>query len=91
MIKEVFKITRCFIVNKEVIKFIRQSYNMTQRDFARIVSCSFSLIALVEVGKRRVTEDLEHKIKMAFDIDDKQLQSITSLISEFSKGIPPFM
>ncbi|MGN7424462.1 XRE family transcriptional regulator [Cytobacillus praedii] len=64
---------------------------MTQRDFAKIVSCSFSLIALVELGKRRVTSNLESKIKVAFDLDDQQLQSIASLVSEFSKGIPPFM
>ncbi len=78
-------------MNKEIIKFIRESYNMTQRDFAKIVSCSFSLIALVEIGKRRVTSNLESKIKTAFDLDDQQLQSIASLVSEFSKGIPPFM
>ncbi|MED3551654.1 helix-turn-helix domain-containing protein [Cytobacillus praedii] len=78
-------------MNKEIIKFIRESYNMTQRDFAKIVSCSFSLIALVELGKRRVTSNLESKIKVAFDLDDQQLQSIASLVSEFSKGIPPFM
>lgn len=78
-------------MNKEIIKFIRESYNMTQRDFAKIVSCSFSLIALVEIGKRRVTSNLESKIKAAFDLDDQQLQSIASLVSEFSKGIPPFM
>lgn len=78
-------------MNKEIIKFIRQSYNMTQRDFAKIVSCSFSLIALVEIGKRRVTSNLEDKIKVAFDLDDQQLQSIATLVSEFSKGIPPMM
>lgn len=78
-------------MNKDVIKFLRESYNMTQRDFARIVSCSFSLIALVEVGKRRVTADLENKIKVAFDLDDQQIQSISTVVSEFSKGLPPFM
>jgi transcriptional regulator with XRE-family HTH domain len=78
-------------MNKEIIKFIRESYDMTQRDFAKIVSCSFSLIALVELGKRRVTSNLENKIKAAFDLDEQQLQSIASLVSEFSKGIPPFM
>ena len=78
-------------MNKDMIKFIRKSYNMTQRYFARIVSCSFSLIALVEVGKRRVTSDLENKVKVAFDLDDQQLQSISTLITEFSKGVPPFM
>ena len=78
-------------MKKDMIKFIRKSYNMTQRDFARIVSCSFSLIALVEVGKRRVTSDLENKVKVAFDLDDQQLQSISTLITEFSKGVPPFM
>lgn len=78
-------------MNKEIIKFIRESYNMTQRDFARIVSCSFSLIALVEVGKRRVTSNLENKIKTAFDLDEQQLESIASLVSEISKSVPPFM
>jgi hypothetical protein len=45
----------------------------------------------VEVGKRRVTADLENKIKTAFDLDDQQLQSLSSLVSEISKGVPPFM
>lgn len=78
-------------MNKEIIKFIRESYNMTQRDFARIVSCSFSLIALVEVGKRRVTLNLENKIKTAFDLDEQQIESISSLVSEISNSVPPFM
>ncbi|PLR77306.1 transcriptional regulator [Bacillus sp. V3-13] len=77
-------------MNKEIVKFLRKSYNMNQRDFAKLVNCSFSLIALVEVGKRRVTEDLESKIKNTFDLDEEQLQSIATLVSEFSKGIPPF-
>ncbi len=78
-------------MNKEIIKFLRESYNMTQRDFAKIVSCSFSLIALVELGKRRVTINLENKIKDAFDLDEQQLESIASLISEIGKNVPPFM
>jgi len=78
-------------MNKEIIKFLRESYNMTQRDFAKIVSCSFSLIALVELGKRRVTSNLENKIKEAFDLDEQQLESIGSLISEIGKNVPPFM
>ncbi len=64
---------------------------MTQRDFAKLVNCSFALIALVEVGKRKVSSDLEKKVKNAFNLDDQDIQSITSLVSEFSKGLPPFM
>lgn len=78
-------------MDKEIIKFIRNSYEMNQRDFAKMVSCSFSLIALVEVGKRRVTDNLENKIKTAFDLDDQQIQSIASLVTEITKGVPPFM
>ncbi|WP_141433593.1 helix-turn-helix transcriptional regulator [Bacillus sp. 03113] len=78
-------------MNKEIIKFLRQSYSMTQRDFAKLVNCSFALIALVEVGKRKVSSDLEKKVKNAFNLDDQDIQSITSLVSEFSKGLPPFM
>ncbi|MCE4047824.1 MULTISPECIES: helix-turn-helix transcriptional regulator [Bacillaceae] len=78
-------------MNKEIIKFIRKNYEMTQRDFAKVVNCSFALIALVEVGKRNVSKELENKVKTAFNIDDQDIQSITTIISEFSKGIPPFM
>jgi transcriptional regulator with XRE-family HTH domain len=78
-------------MNKEIIKFLRKSYNLNQRDFARIVNCSFALIALVEVGKRRVTEDLERKVKEAFDLDENQVQSITAIIKGISDGVPPFM
>ncbi|MBM4762684.1 helix-turn-helix transcriptional regulator [Bacillus sp. B15-48] len=78
-------------MNKEFIKFLRKSYNLNQRDFAKIVNCSFALIALVEVGKRRVTENLEEKIKDAFDLDENQIQSITAIIKNFGEGAPPFI
>lgn len=78
-------------MNKDMIKFIRKNYEMTQRDFARVVNCSFALIALVEVGKRKVSKDLENKIKTAFNLDDQDIASITTIITEISKGIPPFM
>lgn len=78
-------------MNKEIIKFLRESYNMTQRDFAKFVNCSFALIALVEVGKRRITDNLETKIKNAFDLDDSQMESIASIVTEISKGVPPFV
>jgi transcriptional regulator with XRE-family HTH domain len=77
-------------LNKEIIKYIREKYNLTQRDFAKMVNCSFALIALVEVGKRRITFNLENKIKQAFDLDDQQMDAITTLVSEISKGTPPF-
>ncbi|AIE60159.1 helix-turn-helix domain-containing protein [Bacillus methanolicus] len=77
-------------MNKEVIKFLRESYNMTQREFAKFVNCSYALIALVEVGKRRITENLENKIKIAFDLDDNQLESIASIVAHICKGVPPF-
>ncbi|CAK8583453.1 XRE family transcriptional regulator (plasmid) [Priestia megaterium] len=68
-------------MDKETIKLIRKSYNMNQRNFAEAVNCSFSLIALVEVGKRRITENLENKIKSAFHLDDQKIQDLTSSIN----------
>ncbi|KLV28883.1 helix-turn-helix domain-containing protein [Priestia megaterium] len=68
-------------MDKETIKLIRKSYNMNQRNFAEAVNCSFSLIALVEVGKRRITENLENKIKSAFHLDDQKIQKLTSSIN----------
>lgn len=76
-------------MNKEIIKYIRNKYNMTQREFAKTVECSFALIALVEVGKRRVTENLEEKIKTAFNLNDEQLSSIAMMVNEIRKGLPP--
>ncbi|MBT2755366.1 XRE family transcriptional regulator [Mesobacillus foraminis] len=78
-------------MNKDIIKFLRKSYNLNQREFARIVNCSFALIALVEVGKRRVTSNLENKVKEAFDLDENQIQSITAIIKGISDGVPPFI
>lgn len=78
-------------LNKDMIRHLRKLHNMTQRDFAKAVNCSFALIALVEVGKRRITDNLEMKIKTTFNLDDKQISSIASVVDEFSKGIPPFM
>jgi transcriptional regulator with XRE-family HTH domain len=66
-------------MDKETIKLIRKSYNLTQRNFAKMVNCSFSLIALVEVGKRRITEELENKIKEAFQLNEQKINEITSL------------
>ena len=78
-------------MNKDIIKFIRKNYEMTQREFARVVNCSFALIALVEVGKRNVSKDLENKVRQSFNLDDQDIASITSILTEISKGIPPFM
>ncbi|MBT2258870.1 helix-turn-helix domain-containing protein [Priestia megaterium] len=66
-------------MDKETIKLIRKSYNLNQRNFAKMVNCSFSLIALVEVGKRRVTQDLENKIKEAFQLNEQKINVMTSL------------
>ncbi|MBU8691096.1 helix-turn-helix domain-containing protein [Priestia megaterium] len=66
-------------MDKETIKLIRKSYNLTQRNFAKMVNCSFSLIALVEVGKRRITEELENKIKEAFQLNEQKINEMTSL------------
>ncbi|WP_061860119.1 helix-turn-helix domain-containing protein [Priestia megaterium] len=66
-------------MDRETIKLIRKSYNLTQRNFAKMVNCSFSLIALVEVGKRRITEDLENKIIEAFQLNEQKINEITSL------------
>lgn len=66
-------------MDKETIKLIRKSYNLNQRNFAKMVNCSFSLIALVEVGKRRVTQDLENKIIEAFQLNEQKINVITSL------------
>ncbi|MBD8071422.1 helix-turn-helix domain-containing protein [Bacillus sp. PS06] len=78
-------------MDNEVIKFIRMNYNMTQREFAKVLNCSFSLIALVEVGKRRVTENLENKVKSTFNLDEKQLESIILAIKESSKGFQQYL
>jgi len=66
-------------MDKETIKSIRKSYNLNQRNFAKMVNCSFSLIALVEVGKRRVTENLENKIREAFQLNEQKINEMTSL------------
>lgn len=76
-------------MNREIVKFLRKSYQMNQRDFAKAVNCSYALIALVELGKRRITANLEEKIKSAFDLDDKKIDTIASMITEISKGLPP--
>jgi len=78
-------------MNSQIIRFIRESYSMTQRDFAKLVNCSYSLIALVELGKRNVTKSLENKISEALDLDQKQIESISLIVKEMGNGLPPFM
>jgi transcriptional regulator with XRE-family HTH domain len=53
-------------MDKEALLSIRKESGLTQRAFADAVKCSYSLIALVESGKRRVTANLEKKIRKAF-------------------------
>ncbi|MED4112615.1 helix-turn-helix domain-containing protein [Priestia megaterium] len=67
-------------MDKETIKQIRKSYNLNQRNFAERVNCSFSLIALVEVGKRRVTQDLENKVKKAFGLNEEKIKELITSI-----------
>jgi transcriptional regulator with XRE-family HTH domain len=78
-------------MEKEVLKSIRTHYNMTQRDFAKAINCSYSLIALVELGKRRITTSLESKVKETFKLNDDQISYITFLVEEFGKGMSPFV
>ncbi|MFS0824311.1 helix-turn-helix domain-containing protein [Bacillus sp. 1P02SD] len=78
-------------INKDIVKFLRKRNNMTQRDFAKAVNCSFALIALVEVGKRRITSNLEMKIKESFNLDDQQISSLASIVQEVAKGVHPYM
>jgi transcriptional regulator with XRE-family HTH domain len=78
-------------MKKEMIKSIRLHYNMTQRDFAKAVNCSYSLIALVELGKRRITTGLEKKVKEKFHLTDDQISYINFLVEEVGKGMTPFI
>ncbi|MBM7662643.1 transcriptional regulator with XRE-family HTH domain [Bacillus mesophilus] len=78
-------------MEKEMIKSIRLHYNMTQRDFAKAINCSYSLIALVELGKRRVTTNLETKVKQKFGLTDQQISYINFLVEEIGKGMTPFI
>ncbi|MFZ3589612.1 XRE family transcriptional regulator [Bacillus sp. DJP31] len=78
-------------MKKEIIKSIRIHYKMNQREFAKAVNCSYSLIALVELGKRRVTSNLENKVKEKFHLNDDQISYIAFIVEEFGKGMNPFM
>ncbi|MGD6877443.1 helix-turn-helix transcriptional regulator [Bacillus infantis] len=77
-------------MDKEIIKFIRSNYNLSQREFAKMINCSFSLVALIEIGKRNVSDNIEKKIKNAFGLEAQDIESITSIIKEIGRGMPPF-
>ncbi|MGD6858051.1 helix-turn-helix transcriptional regulator [Bacillus infantis] len=77
-------------MDKEIIKFIRNNYNLSQREFAKMINCSFSLVALIEIGKRNVSDNIEKKIKNAFGLEAQDIESITSIIKEIGRGMPPF-
>jgi transcriptional regulator with XRE-family HTH domain len=77
-------------LDKEIIKFIRKNYNLSQREFAKMINCSFSLVALIEIGKRNVSDNIEKKIKNAFGLETQDIESITSIIKEIGRGMPPF-
>lgn len=59
-------------MEKEELLAIRKEWGLTQRAFAEAVQCSYSLIALVESGKRRITDALEKKVKTEFLLENRQ-------------------
>lgn len=69
-------------MNPELVKFLRASNNLSVRMFAKKVQVSYSLISRIEGGDRRLTPQVERKIKSAFALTDEKMLAIKMLINQ---------
>ena len=67
-------------LSKELIRFIRQTNRLSQREFADRIGVSNSYIALVENGIKPVTANLSEKITKEFDIDVDYIEAAKRFI-----------
>ncbi|MEI3596745.1 MULTISPECIES: helix-turn-helix domain-containing protein [unclassified Oceanobacillus] len=57
-------------MNKETVKLIRWYLKMTQEQFSEHIGVTYSTLAEIESGNRRVSGNVEGKIAHAFNPND---------------------
>lgn len=69
-------------MDREILRFIRQSNKLTVREFGAKVSVSYTLISRIEGGDRRLTDRVKRKVMDAFGLTEDKLATINLLINE---------
>lgn len=59
-------------MNPETVKLIRWYLKMTQEQFAKHIGVTYSTLAEIEAGSRRVSGNVEGKIAHKFDANDPE-------------------
>ncbi|WP_085508810.1 helix-turn-helix transcriptional regulator [Thalassobacillus devorans] len=62
-------------MENETVKLIRYYLRMSQPDFAEHIGVTYSTVAEVEAGRRKVTDGLCAKIALKFDPTDEGFQA----------------
>lgn len=68
------------LLSRQLIRFIRQTNRLSQREFADLIGVSNSYIALVESGIKPVTANLSKKIADTFGIDVDYIEAAKRFI-----------
>lgn len=68
------------LLSRDLIRFIRQTNQLSQREFADRIGVSNSYIALVEAGIKPVTANLTKKITREFGIDVDYIEAAKRFI-----------
>lgn len=68
------------LLSRDLVRFIRQTNRLSQREFADRIGVSNSYIALVETGIKPVTANLSEKITKEFSIDTDYIEAARRFI-----------
>lgn len=68
------------LLSRDLVRFIRQTNRLSQREFASRIGVSNSYIALVENGIKPVTANLSKKIAKEFGIDVDYIEAAKRFI-----------
>jgi transcriptional regulator with XRE-family HTH domain len=73
-------------MKKEIVKLLRNTLGLTQRQFAEKVGISHGLAGYIETGARLISPTTERKIKQAFQLTEDKLAQLTALVNEIKGG-----
>lgn len=74
-------------MNNETIKLIRRYLKMNQYKFAEYIEVTYSTLAEIEAGSRRVTDNVISKIARKFDVSEPDFQEFVKRNHELKKFI----
>jgi transcriptional regulator with XRE-family HTH domain len=66
-------------MRKEIVKLLRNTHGLTQRQFAEKVGISHGLAGYIETGARLISPTTERKIKQAFQLTEEKIDQLQTL------------